>query len=175
MNSNITIQKAVPEDSQGIGEVFYETWLATYPNAEVGITTDDVEDIWKNRSIADGSRFKSFPDNELFLTAKCDGLVVGVCSLVKHEDKNELKAIYVLPEYQGKGIGKMFWNEALKYFDKNKKITVDVADYNTPAINFYKKLGFIDSGNRFPMKIKFKSGAVITEMEMIIPATNTVV
>ncbi len=168
MISNITIQKAIPEDAQEIGEVFYRTWLATYPNAEVGITTDDVEDIWKNRGSVDGSRFKSFPDNELFLTAKCDGQVVGVCSLVKHENKNELKAIYVLPEYQGRGIGKMFWEEALKYFDKKKKICVEVADYNAPAINFYKRLGFVDSGNRFPMKISFKSGAVITEMEMII-------
>ncbi len=188
MSTSITIQKATPEDALEIGDVFYRTWLATYPNKEVGLTTDDVEDLWKNRGNADGSRFKSFPDNELFLTVKVEGHVVGVCSAVKHDpvgepsgdftkspagsDINELKAIYVLPEYQGRGVGKMFWSEILKYFDPNKNIKVEVATYNAKAIEFYKKLGFEDTGKRVPMKINFKSGAVITEMEMELPASK---
>lgn len=77
-----------------------------------------------------------------------------------------------MPEYQGRGIGKMFWNEALSFFDKDKDIFVEVADYNLNAINFYRQLGFVDTGKRFPMRINFKSGAIIKEMEMIREKTN---
>ena len=169
MNIDITIQKATPEDAHEIGEVFYKTWLATYPNEEFGVTVDDIEDIWKDRKNRDGSRFKDFKDYELFLTAKSDDHVIGVCSLIKHLDKNELKAIYILPEYQRKGVGKMFWNEALKFFDPKKDIMIKVAVYNSKAIEFYKKLGFKDTGKKFlEERFRMKSGAIIPEIEMLI-------
>jgi len=171
MNSNITIQKSTSKDALEIGEVFYKTWLATYPNEEVGVTVDDVEFKFKDRKSRDGSKFDNIPENELFLTAKDGEHVVGVCSLVKHEDKNELKAIYVLPEYQGKGIGKMFWNDALKFFDPKKDNIVEVVTYNKNAIEFYKKLGFKDTGKRLQEeRLRMRSGVILPEMEMMMAA-----
>lgn len=171
MNSNITIQKATPGDALEIGEVFYRTWLATYPNKEHGITIEDIEYVFKDRASRDGSKFANMPDNEVYYTAKDNGHVVGVCRLIKHEDKNELKAIYVLPEYQGRGVGKMFWNEALKFFNSKKDIIVNVVVYNTNAIEFYKKLGFKDTGKRFlDERFRMQSGAIPQEMEMMIPS-----
>jgi len=165
----IIIQKAVPEDALGVGEVFYKTWLATYPNEEFGVTVDDIEDRWKDRDKADGSRIRNAPDNELLLTAKDGAKVVGACRAVRHEDKNNLQAIYILPEYQGQGLGNKFWEEILKFFDPKKDITVEVATYNTNAIEFYKKLGFQDTGRRFSYeKHRMKSGAILPEMEMVI-------
>ncbi|MFA6278776.1 MAG: GNAT family N-acetyltransferase [Candidatus Paceibacterota bacterium] len=169
----MTIQKAVPEDALGVGEVFYKTWLATYPNEEFGITVDDIEDRWKDRNKADGSRIRNAPDNELLLTAKDGDKIVGVCRAVKHTDKNNLQAIYILPEYQGQGLGNSFWKEALKFFDPKKDITVEVAIYNANAIEFYEKLGFKDSGKRFSNeRLKMKSGAILPEMEMVIKASE---
>ena len=171
MNINITIQKATSKDAQEIGEVFYRTWLATYPNEEIGVTVDDVEFKFKDRKDRDGSKFDNLPENEIFLTAKDGDHVVGVCDVIKHEDKNELKAIYVLPEYQGRGIGRMFWNEALKFFDSKKDIKVEVVTYNTNAVKFYKKLGFQDTGKRFHVeRLRMKSGVILPEMEMEIVA-----
>jgi ribosomal protein S18 acetylase RimI-like enzyme len=95
--------------------------------------------------------------------------VVGVCRVVNHPDKNQLQAIYVLPEYQGRGVGRMLWEEAQKYFDIEKDTIVHVADYNEKAIGFYKKVGFVDTGKRFSEeRYKMKSGAIISEMEMVI-------
>ena len=173
MSSNITIQKAIPEDAQGIGEVFYKTWLATYPNKEFGVTTEDVDFIFKDIKKADGSKYASLPDNTVYFTTKENGHVVGVCKLVKRDDINELKSIYVLPEYQGRGIGKMFWAEALKIFDSMNDTIVKVVTYNKDAIEFYKKLGFKDTGKIiYDETFRMQSGVIPPETEMVIPANN---
>ncbi len=54
-----------------------------------------------------------------------------------------------------------------KVFDKNKDTVVEVTTYNNKAIEFYKKLGFIDTGRRWSdEKFKTKSGFMTTEMEL---------
>jgi ribosomal protein S18 acetylase RimI-like enzyme len=78
-----------------------------------------------------------------------------------------LQAIYVLPEYQGRGVGKALWNEIRKNFDPKRKTIVNVAIYNIKAISFYEKLGFKDTGKRWQDEtFKMKSGSRIPEMEM---------
>ena len=47
--TEITIAHATPDDVIGIQDVAYHGWLATYPNAERGITVDDIEDRFKDR------------------------------------------------------------------------------------------------------------------------------
>jgi ribosomal protein S18 acetylase RimI-like enzyme len=170
----ISIELADSKDSYDIQMVFYKTWLSTYPNDEYKITVDDIEDRFKDRITPEGiskmaEKIINPDSNTLFVVAKDNGKVVGVCKLKIDENINQLKAIYVLPEYQGQGIGYMFWNRALEFFDENKDIKVEVASYNTNAINFYKKLGFIATDKKFINEyINFKSGAVLPETEMII-------
>lgn len=89
--------------------------------------------------------------------------------VVESENENRLQTIYVLPEYQGKGIGKMLWKQAQEFFNKNKNIYVSVVTYNDKAISFYKKLGFIDNGKTWSdEKFRMKSGSILPEMEMEI-------
>ena len=114
----IKIEKPTNEDIEKIQQVFYETWLATYPNADVGITPEDIEEKFKNRLSKQNiqKRINEISDesgSKLFLVAKEDGVVVGVCKVIKKEAFNELEAIYVLPNHQRKGIGKMLWNKAV--------------------------------------------------------------
>lgn len=170
--STIQIVHATPEDAKGIGEVFYRTWLDTYPNKEVGITIDDIEDRYKNafteEFLAKRKRQLEHPnEGETLLLAKDEDKVIGVCRNTEYPLKNQLQAIYVLPEYQRKGIGKLFWDKAQEIFNPTKDIFVEVATYNTKAIEFYKKLGFVDTGRRFA-EFTMKSGAKIPEMEMKI-------
>jgi len=167
----IKIEKAIPEDAVEIGEVLYRTWLATYPNEEFGITVDDVEDRWKDRNKADGSRIRNAPDNELLLTAKDGDEIVGICRAVRYPDKNNLQAIYVLPGHQGQGIGSKLWEEALKFFNLEKDITVEVVEYNSNAIDFYKKLGFEETDKKLANeRLRMKSGNILPEIEMVIKA-----
>jgi ribosomal protein S18 acetylase RimI-like enzyme len=176
MEQEIEISIAKPEDNRGIQEVFYKTWLDTYPNEEVGITVEDIEYKYKDRFTEEGlqkslERMMNAPKDHFVFVAKDTDVVVGVCRAEATENGNRLLALYVLPEYQGKGIGKKLWAEAQKRFNSAKDTLVNVATYNANAIEFYKKLGFEDTGRRFiEENFKMKSGNTIPEQEMIIKA-----
>ncbi len=162
------------EDAEGMQDVFYYAWLATYPNEEYGVTRDDVEDRFKDRH--DEARLEKRREalrapgpNQKIFVAKDGSKVVGLCRAVISGERNEIGAIYIVPEYQGKGIGTMLWNEAKTFFDPTKDTFVKVVTYNTKAIAFYTKLGFVDTGNRFAdERFRLKSGAIMPEMEMVI-------
>jgi len=169
----IMIAEATPEDAKGIQEVFYETWLDTYPNEEIGISAEDIKEKNKNGLTEEEIRRRAEklefpPDGQYFLVAKDNLRVVALCS-IETLDKNQLQAIYVLPEYQGKGIGHLLWDEARKKFDPDKDIFVNVATYNKKTISFYEKLGFEDTGKRYSdEQYKMKSGAIIPTMDMVL-------
>lgn len=170
----ITIIKPTPEDAAGIQNLFYKTWLATYPNAEFGITEADVHEHFKDAFTQESlskvaEHVAPEMPNRLILVAKDDDTVIGIVRAFIREKANQLQAIYVLPEYQRQGVGTMLWQEALKFFDPAKDIIVQVATYNTQAINFYKKIGFVDTGKRFTEKRHRMpvSGVLIPEMEMV--------
>ncbi len=155
-----------------IREVFDKTWLATYPNKKYGITVDDIKDHIEKRhkkiKKSKKDNIKNSPKEQILLIAKEGTKVVGACRIILKEDRNQLQAIYVLPEYQGKGIGTMFWHEVQKYADPIKDFYVELAVYNKNALNFYKKLGFIDTKRRIKNeRLRMKSGNIIPEMEMI--------
>jgi ribosomal protein S18 acetylase RimI-like enzyme len=174
IENNISISIASIDDVAAIQEVYYKTWLATYPNDEFGITVDDIEDRYKNRLDEDiitkrKEKIANPPEGQKLFVAKNGNQVVGICRAVRKSDRNQLQTIYVLPEYQGKGIGFKLWNEARKTFDENKDTYVEVASYNDSAIAFYKKLGFVETGRKFSDEMsKFKSGSMIPEIEMVI-------
>lgn len=48
MNTILITKPKIPEDIIQIQEVFYRTWLETYPNKEAGITRQDIEEYFKN-------------------------------------------------------------------------------------------------------------------------------
>ncbi|MDB5258088.1 MAG: N-acetyltransferase, partial [Chitinophagaceae bacterium] len=175
-SSEIIIAPAIPEDAEVIQKVFYDTWLATYPNEEFNITVEDLEyrhrNIFIPENIEERKRsIREMKDNELFLTAKVSGEIVGVGYFKIEPARNKLQAMYVLPGYQGKGIGKMFWGKVKSFFDSEKDIYVEVVEYNTKAINFYKSLGFKDTGKRFSEeRFRMRNGAIFPEMEMVLKA-----
>ena len=169
---NIKIMNARPEDAKGIQEVYYKTWLDTYPNEEYNITRDDIEDSYKDSFSEErlkklSERISSHPANIQYIVAKDGSNIVGVCQPIIFPDKNKLQTIYILPDYQGKGIGTKLWNEANKLFDPDKDTYVEVVVYNLKTISFYEKLGFKDTGRRFSEdRFKMKNGSILPEMEM---------
>ena len=170
---------ATPEDARQIKEVSYQSWLATYPNEEAGITLDDIQDRLSD-ALSDEKIAKKIEQiaqasvDERYLVVKEDGRVVGFCHAKKYPDKNQLHAIYVLPGYEGRGIGTKLWAEVKKFFDADKETLVEVAAYNANAINFYRKMGFKGTGKVFKdERLKMKSGAIIPQTEMVIATEET--
>ncbi len=62
---------------------------------------------------------------------------VGFSVVYKDEGKDQISAVYVLPEYQCKGIGKILLKKALEFFKDSKEIWLEVAIFNKNAIHFY--------------------------------------
>jgi len=175
---DIKIFSAKPYDVMGMQEVFYNTWLNTYPNKEFNITLEDLKyryrDIFSETTLEKRKKMiLEKNDTELCLVAKNKDKVVGVCYLEKDDKINQLRAIYILPEYQRQGIGNRFWSEMQSFLDMERDIVVDVVVYNKNAIKFYSKLGFVDTGERFSEeRFKMRNGSLMPEMRMIIKAKS---
>lgn len=170
--AEIKILDAASEDARGIREVQYEAWLATYPNDVIGITEDDVharfKDSFEEKVKESEQLIAKHEDEKKYVVAKDHGRVIGFALAKKHADRNQLQAIYILPAYQGKGVGKRLWEEARTVFDTAKDTIVEVASYNTTAIMFYKSLGFEETGTEFrDERLKMKSGIILPEIRLI--------
>ncbi|MHB8652236.1 MAG: GNAT family N-acetyltransferase [Minisyncoccota bacterium] len=170
----IIITTSQKKDAEGIQNVFYKAWLLAYPNTEMGITEADIhehfKDTFSEESLPEfADRITAEVPNRLILIAKDGDMVIGICRVFIRGNMNQLQAIYILPEYQRKGVGTMLCQKAFDFFDPKKDTVVHVATYNTQAINFYKKLGFIDTGKRFTEERHRMpvSGVLIPELEMM--------
>ncbi len=169
----VVIRDAKAEDVRQIREIYYKTWLATYPNEKHRIRVSDVEDRFKNsftpESLRKGEeRITNLGDTERTLVAEVEGRVVGTSNIRKEKDINVVGTIYVFPEYQRGGIGKMLFTEAVKWFEQTHDIRIDVATYNAQAIAFYESLGFVATGEVFEEEqFRMPSGGIIPEQRMI--------
>lgn len=152
---DVQISKITPEDYRGALEVLYKAQLANYPNEELGITREDIEANFvselTDEKIKEGEeRWRNLPEdpNELYLVAKQDGKIIGRFIGARRDERNQLDDIYIDPDIQGKGLGKRFWSEGLKFFDPTKDTVVMVLPYNEQAKGFYRSLGFEETGRK---------------------------
>lgn len=141
------IRKAVFSDIEQIANIHIECWRTTYK----GIVPDDflanlsVEKSKKNWS----NSLKNFPDN-IFLVAESESnVIIGFCSGGLNRDKEkcpqfegELMAIYILQEFQKKGIGTDLVKEFVKELIKKniKNMVIWILKENGSRF-FYQKLG----------------------------------
>ena len=170
MTNTHRIKKATESDAAAIHEVLYRTWMDTYPNEEYGITiehigrliaADDQVAIEKRRQM-----LREIPASRCTYVAIMHDKTVGVCGGFQNDEFAQLKYVYVLPEFQGMGIGGSLL-ETFKNWSGTKMIIVNVAVYNEKAIGFYKNHGFVDTGKRFTEeRYVFGDGKSIPEMEL---------
>jgi len=171
----IQIFNATLEDVADIIAVQKETWLSTYPNEEYGITTEDIlSKDWDNpdrlarwqKTIVEGD------GTSQIWVAKDGERVVGFCSAARegNRNRNRIRAIYVLPECQGRGIGKQLMQKAFSWLGDEKDTAVAVVKYNANAIDFYKKSGFQGEQEIPPSPAgQLPSGKLMPEIEMLKP------
>ena len=153
---NVLIRPAVPEDADGLSRVRVLTWQAAYR----GIIPDDILDnmnlaeetsLWRQR-LATITSERSVYIAEVVVSegsqADADRLVVGfgICGPERESDPEytgELYALYVLPEYQGQGIGRRLLQTAAEWLKEHgyERMLVYVLRDNYPSRRFYEALG----------------------------------
>ena len=84
------------------------------------------------------------------------GTDIGFLSTRKTPDTLKVNQIYILPEYQGKGIGAACMKGIIDDANlEQKSVTLQALKINTRATAFYQRLGFIivdENSTHFQMK-----------------------
>jgi GNAT superfamily N-acetyltransferase len=138
----ITISEATVADFETIQMIARKTWPVVYGK----ILSKAQIDYMLDKMYSEATLFDNLNKGHCFLLAKEDSVCLGFASF-EHRYLNEkctrLHKIYLLPESQGKGMGKMLL-EKIKAFAKENHsdtISLNVNRFNK-AHSFYKKMGF---------------------------------
>ncbi|MCM3601364.1 GNAT family N-acetyltransferase [Robertmurraya korlensis] len=140
------IRKAIPADAKGIAKVHVDSWRTTYklifPEDYLqSLSYESRENLWTS----------VIPNGYVYVAENHQGEIVGFSSGGKERTgdypgyEGELYAIYLLHEYQGKGIGRQLMKPLIEQFtnDGIGSMTVLVLEEN-PSKHFYQSLGAIE-------------------------------
>lgn len=156
----ITISEAGVSDIKTIQKITNITWPITYGE----ILSQTQLDYMLGLFYSEEALTKQIENKEqLFYLISDSESTIGFIG-IEHNYKNEaitkIHKIYLLPETQGKGYGKIVFEsiEKLALENNSTALLLNVNRFNT-ALNFYKKLGFeiketvdIEIGNGYLME-----------------------
>lgn len=145
------IRPAISQDAAAIAQVHIASWQATYRGHiadevlnSLSLPTRTTE--WQQRLQA-GVRV---------WVCECNDKLVGFVSVCPTRDKDddptqviEMSAIYLLPEFWRKGLGKELVQAALHHAIQMgfQEMTLWVLESNQQARHFYENLGFYATGD----------------------------
>ncbi len=132
-------------DIPEIINVNYITWIPTYTCLEKGISAHTIikyiaskdpkkkeEDISNQINSADSFVYVATVENK----------IVGYVAVKRiYEKTGEVCSLYVLPDYQHKGIGSTLLLMAEKWLER-EEIFLECVDYNLATIWFYQSFGY---------------------------------
>lgn len=137
------VREAKVSDARGIAFVHVESWKTTYKNILpkeflMNLSFKSRELYWET----------SIPEGNVFVAENDEGKIVGFASCGKERSgnykvyKGELTAIYILKEFQGKGLGKQLMKSVIKGIEKlgfNTMLVLVLEDNNSKL--FYEAMG----------------------------------
>lgn len=155
-NSNIIIRDATKIDIKIIHDLVYEIW----PNAYGEILSSNQLNYMLELIYSETALQNQFDENHNFLIVEEDNKPIAFADyglLKKHIYK--LHKIYVLPNQQGKSIGKLLINRVIDLVKQQQATALLLnVNRNNKAKKFYEHLGFtviseedIDIGNGYFM------------------------
>jgi diamine N-acetyltransferase len=156
----ISISEAGLNDIKIIQEITNITWPITYGE----ILTKEQLDYMLGLFYSDEALSKQIENKEqlFYLISDSESTIgfIGIEHNYNNEAVTKIHKIYLLPETQGKGFGKIVFESIEKMALENNSVALllNVNRFNT-ALNFYKKLGFeiketvdIEIGNGYLME-----------------------
>ena len=134
-------KRDINEVSKLLGVVWHHTYDDIYGAEKVSALTAN----W--HSAAALEKKLNQPTSE-FLVADDGNIITGMAFASQIDDRQtKLHQLYVLPQFQGQGVGKLLLDEIEESFFETREFILEVEEENTSAINFYKKHGFSQTGN----------------------------
>jgi 8-oxo-dGTP diphosphatase len=171
----ITISEPKPEDAEGINEVIKQSWYSTYTKAEIGVTKEAIDQMYAESEKKQIEVFRKRASNpqkdDISIVAKDEGRVVGVIRVVTFPDHSRVRTFYVDPKRTGEGIGTSLWKEVLLALPKDRPV-IAWPTMHTKSVDFYKKLGFVATGETEFTDPKQESGINMQILKMAYTPTK---
>ncbi len=140
---------ATVADASSIARIQNDSWLATYPNVSMGITREDLMGYLGNidaRAFRWEGRIEKSDPNVRISVLRNGDRIIGFCSVTKMSNVGHIDALYLDPEFSGKGMGGEVLQEGLRWLGNERPVELEVASYNARAIRFYEHFGFYKQG-----------------------------
>ena len=134
-----TIRNMARDDLQQVQKVAKTSWNVTYD----GIIPLEIQESFLQSAYNHEMLLKRL-ENSYIWVSEIDGIVVGFANFspVNKNGETELSAIYLMPEYQGKGIGTALLNQGINHLKGVKEIFINVERDNKIGSAFYQAKGF---------------------------------
>jgi len=140
---NIRTRVALSSDVEGIFDVrtsVKENHLSREEMEQMGITESSIIDMIEKSRCA--------------WVAVDDGKVIGFSMILS--DEGSLFAAFVLPEYEGRGVGRRLVVLAEQELFKHHEVAWLETDKNSRAAEFYRRLGWVEKENVSESDIKLE-------------------
>jgi len=138
---NVLIRNWCEKDFPAVRKILLETWLDTYtfiPEEDIRFHLEKFYSIKKLKQLIVDSNTNCF-------IAEVNESPIGWMKLYNNEDQKRfyVSSLYILPDYQGYGIGRKFLEAAESLAGKMNydRIWLGVMKDNIKALNWYKKIG----------------------------------
>lgn len=138
------IRLAVIADVEQMSHVVVSTWKVAYKGL--------ISQAYLNKLTTEmyNERFKRqlYAKKLLFLVAEIQDTIVGMLQANIKNEIMQIDMLYVLPQYHQQGVGKALLNKVVSDYIGVEKVVLNVLDKNNAAKQFYKKQGFVSSGQK---------------------------
>jgi ribosomal protein S18 acetylase RimI-like enzyme len=135
----VFVRTASERDLEVIRTLLVETWHATYDKIYGAEKVTAITDDW--HSIVSLRSRLTRPNSE-FLVADDGERISGMSYAAADGTVIMLYQLYVLPAFQGRGVGGMLLDEISESFPEARLIRLEVEEQNAKAIAFYLANGF---------------------------------
>lgn len=159
----IVIRRPNIHDIEVWAYVHYQSWLETYP----GLVPDA---CLAQRNVASSAANLIKVIDSAFVALDGEKVVGFIIyanvsrAFVSVRPSSEITALYILKEYQRRGIGYRLMKTALAILPQ-KKVALFVLKGNEVAIKFYQQVGFVFSGYKNHQEVP---GGTLEELEMVL-------
>lgn len=143
-----------------VKSIAYRTWPSTFSQI---LTKEQIDYMLEGMYALEILESLVKEKGQRYVLAQDETDYVGFCAYehnVSQSNKTKIHRIYLLPETQGKGLGKLLLNHVVEQAKNRDEdaVYLNVNKFNEKAIQFYERIGMkkvkeevIDIGNGFVM------------------------